>query len=357
MKKLLLFLALVLSTNVLFAQIKFHDISVADAVAKAKSENKIAMIIGSATWCGPCTTLSEGVFLDKEVGDYVNSKFVAVKYELDKKDEFDFADTYQIIAYPTFVFIGADGVELTRYVGMSNEAEKFMWYLEEATKYENSWVCHAERYKEDPSYVYNYMDVLRRAYRFGEANVLLNLLFEERSVEENFTSDNVEYYRKYITDLSSPIIVYMINNIGLIDQVLGQGKTQEFLDEKVNKVYSAYSSEPKTIEYYDNLLKIGDDNEVLQTVLYDFMSKNKANLANHNTKGLCAGAKRFVKKADSKSRFMIFYQVYASANVDMSTRPSNKEALLALVNGCLENETEETYKLRYEGFKSIIEKY
>ena len=39
------------------------------------------------TWCGPCKVLAAKVFPQKEVGDYFNPRFVSLKLDMEKVDE------------------------------------------------------------------------------------------------------------------------------------------------------------------------------------------------------------------------------------------------------------------------------
>ncbi len=50
MKKIILALVAVVSVSALFAQVKYSDLSLSEAIVKAKSENKKVLVMGSATW-------------------------------------------------------------------------------------------------------------------------------------------------------------------------------------------------------------------------------------------------------------------------------------------------------------------
>lgn len=118
MKKLLIVLSAVFITGSLFAQgIKFEHGTFAEAQAKAKKENKMIFMDCYTTWCGPCKMLSKNVFPTKEVGDVFNDKFINLKMDCEKGEGPEIAKKYNVAAYPTMVFLDADGNVLHKIVG------------------------------------------------------------------------------------------------------------------------------------------------------------------------------------------------------------------------------------------------
>ena len=60
------------------------------------------------SWCGPCKMMMKNVFPLKEVGDYLNARFVCVKIDAEKGEGPELAKRYKVKAYPTFVAIDPD---------------------------------------------------------------------------------------------------------------------------------------------------------------------------------------------------------------------------------------------------------
>lgn len=98
-----------------------------EALAKAKAENKKLFVDVYTEWCGPCKIMAANVFPQKSVGDYFNERFINIK--LDAEDEDingpELSDRYEVHAYPTYLFLNADGSEIDRAVG-GMEAEQFI---------------------------------------------------------------------------------------------------------------------------------------------------------------------------------------------------------------------------------------
>ena len=75
---------LMLGTVAMAGGIRFEQLDVNAAVAKAKKENKLVFIDVYTTWCGPCKWLSKNVFTDDAVGTYYNEHFVCIKVDAEK---------------------------------------------------------------------------------------------------------------------------------------------------------------------------------------------------------------------------------------------------------------------------------
>ena len=113
MKKILLLSVWLVATIVVYAQeagkgIKFLDNEPWEEVVKtAKKQRKLIFVDCYTSWCGPCKKLAAEVFTRKDVGDYVNKKFVSVKYDVEKPNGLEFARKYRelISAFPTLLLI------------------------------------------------------------------------------------------------------------------------------------------------------------------------------------------------------------------------------------------------------------
>jgi thiol:disulfide interchange protein len=98
--------------------IKFSDLSLADAKALAKKKKKIIFIDAYASWCGPCKMLDKNTFSDASVGTYFNEKFISLKIDCEKHPDGRLvASTYSVSAYPTLIWIDAEGNLVKKEVG------------------------------------------------------------------------------------------------------------------------------------------------------------------------------------------------------------------------------------------------
>ncbi len=89
--------------------IEFTEGTWNEIVTKARGENKTIFLDIYATWCGPCKMLQHNTFSDADVGTYFNAHFVNVSLDGEKGEGHLLAKKYQVHAYPTMLFIKADG--------------------------------------------------------------------------------------------------------------------------------------------------------------------------------------------------------------------------------------------------------
>ena len=121
MKKLALLFLVVFSTA-LSAQevgIKFSkDSLLSDALSQAKKEGKLVFIDCYTTWCGPCKHLAKEIFPQREVGDFYNSHFINLSFDMEKGEGLKIQRKYAVKAYPTLLFLNAEGE--TVHVGLGS---------------------------------------------------------------------------------------------------------------------------------------------------------------------------------------------------------------------------------------------
>lgn len=98
-------------------------------LSKASAEHKYIFVDGYATWCKPCKMMDSNIYVNKHIGSLVNDKFISVKIQVDQNDNDDsfvkswyyeaeqIAKRYKMTAFPTLLFLSADGDLLYRAEG------------------------------------------------------------------------------------------------------------------------------------------------------------------------------------------------------------------------------------------------
>lgn len=84
MKKIILLLSCIFVMTSMFAQTSFQELTLEKALEQAKVENKYVFVDCYTSWCGPCKMMAEKILPLKEVGEYMNGKFVCVKFDMEK---------------------------------------------------------------------------------------------------------------------------------------------------------------------------------------------------------------------------------------------------------------------------------
>lgn len=111
--------------------ITFEDLSIEEAIAKAKKENKLVFIDAYTAWCQPCMLMVKNVFSLDEVADFYNQHFINLKMDFGKDKKL--AEKYQVHAYPAFLFVDGEG-KLIYSAGGYTEKGPFIGYGQEALK-------------------------------------------------------------------------------------------------------------------------------------------------------------------------------------------------------------------------------
>lgn len=102
---------------------QFFKGTFAQALAKAKKENKKLMVDCYTLWCGPCRYMSTQVFPNDTLGKYMNEHFVCMQLDMEHGEGPERNKTFKVKAYPTFIFFDGDGKEMNRFEGMAMKDE------------------------------------------------------------------------------------------------------------------------------------------------------------------------------------------------------------------------------------------
>lgn len=97
--------------------IKFFTGSWKAALAEAKRQNKPVFVDIYTTWCGPCKKMAKEAFPDAKVGGKFNANFVSYQIDAEKGEGVQIAKKYSVEAYPTTLYVSADGDLIHRAIG------------------------------------------------------------------------------------------------------------------------------------------------------------------------------------------------------------------------------------------------
>jgi thiol-disulfide isomerase/thioredoxin len=145
--------------------IKFFQGSWEQALAEAKSQDKLIFMDCYTTWCGPCKAMSNDVFPNSDVGNYYNNNFINVKMDMEKGEGKTLAAKYSVNAYPTLLFIDGNG----KVVHMSKGAKPvndFIHLGKAAMRQNDKSPEYAKLYEEgkrEPDFLRKYAYTLRSA--------------------------------------------------------------------------------------------------------------------------------------------------------------------------------------------------
>ncbi len=83
----------------------FYDITLEEALEKAKNEGKYVLIDCHTKTCGPCRKMEKGVFPQEKLGKFINKRFVPIIRDMEEGEGLEIAEKYNIQIYPTMLVL------------------------------------------------------------------------------------------------------------------------------------------------------------------------------------------------------------------------------------------------------------
>lgn len=186
------------------AQTEFRHIGFDEALKAAKQENKLVFIDFFTTWCGPCKMMSSKTFPQKEVGDFMNAKFIPLKLDAEKEGE-ALARQYGVQAYPTYVVVDAEGKEVAKFSGYM-EGDKFIEKVDAALDPDQQPARIKARYEageRTPKVVNAYAMQLMEQRKEDEGFKVVDSYFDSLSDADRLKPENVFLFTVYTIDLNN----------------------------------------------------------------------------------------------------------------------------------------------------------
>lgn len=186
--------------------IRFEAGTFAEAMEKARKENKILFIDAYAVWCGPCKKMSNTVFKEAEVGKYTDQYFVAIKIDVERGEGPSIKTRYAIGSLPGYIFIAPDGNVILRDGG-SMPTQKFMDVLAKARECAaspNNLTSLAARYeseKTNEEFLKTYLEALHQSGNPGYYEVVEQYLSIQKSMQPE-SKEMVDFLYKHASSLT-----------------------------------------------------------------------------------------------------------------------------------------------------------
>jgi thioredoxin-related protein len=189
--------------------IAFESGSWADALSKAKKENKLIFLDAYTSWCGPCKMMGKNTFTDKGVGDLYNARFVNMKVDMENGEGIQIAERYGVQAYPTLLFVDAEGSVAHRALGYHDPAQ-FITLGQQAADPARNMLGLDQRYQKgdrDPQFIMQYLEAKSAAFDPQVEKVALEFLDAQRDLQ---TADSRKVIMEYINDPKSKYFDYFL---------------------------------------------------------------------------------------------------------------------------------------------------
>lgn len=239
MKKVLLTTCTLLLTTVINAQTNFRAITFEQAIETAKTEKKLVFVDFYTDWCGPCKMMAKKVFPQKELGDYMNEKFVSIKLNAEKEGK-ELAAAYKVAGYPTFIILDTEKKVVFKKTGGA-DASEFMAEIERNVNPNMSPEQMEKRYKAGDrslSLVKGYASYLMSQSRGGgdpfeqETNKVIKDYFNGLSDIQRVNKENLFVYKDFTLRMTDIPGKYLVANFDKYSK-----ESQTILLEVVDRLF------------------------------------------------------------------------------------------------------------------------
>lgn len=177
MKHWLLLICFTFLGNVLFAQkgLQFRDLTLSEALAKAKEENKLVFMEIHTDGCGACELMKAEVFPRSEMGEYFNDRFICVSYNTSRPENKYIRERFPTYYVPSFFLLDAGGNVKHKFVGAA-VSNAFIALVREAMESKIPFDCLEERYRSGKIEKTELIDYYKIVSSFGDKKVATEVL-------------------------------------------------------------------------------------------------------------------------------------------------------------------------------------
>ncbi len=216
--------------------IHFEDITLKEALAKAKAEGKKVFVDCYTQTCGPCKYMMKYIFPLAECGDWFNPRFVSIARDMAVSDGPEMGKKYDVGIYPTFLIINPDGTLFCKEIGAVrlNSQVSFVEKMKRAmerTDLANQFAAG----NRDVEKVRRYVELLKSSGSPKTVEVV-NEYLGAMSVDDLCKEENWNMVMAEVNTPDSPIFRKLLDNRSAFEQHLGK-------DVVEGKILSTYQGE------------------------------------------------------------------------------------------------------------------
>lgn len=230
--------------------VRFENLTLEQALAKAKAENKLVFMDCYTSWCGPCKRMMNTVFPQKKVGDYMNAKFVNLKCDMEKGEGPELMKKYGVGVFPTYLMIHPDGSLAHKFKGAMS-ASDFLEGVKESFDADKAFGTLEKRYVDGDrgkEFLSNYVEALI-ACSDPRSVAVSHELFKLLSSEERFSERyRYIYQRVDYFPVGSPEWKFFVENQERFDELLGEEMVRRLMFVNYNFILNGVFVDPERVE-------------------------------------------------------------------------------------------------------------
>lgn len=192
-----------------------QDEPIEKVLSMAKEKNMIVFIDGYTKSCAPCKELDKKVFPLQEVGDYFNSNFINVKYDLEEKEGIKVRAQYKdvITGFPSLILLDPNG-KMIHKIGGFHPADSLITKMKSALKGNSLSAMRAGLTAGEKSlaFVQAYKKILTDGYLHVESEEVSHKILDRISDQEMLNPQMWELIGRSVTDPYSANFARVVNN-------------------------------------------------------------------------------------------------------------------------------------------------
>lgn len=271
----------------------FEDSPWASLLTKAKLADKLIFVDAYTSWCGPCRTMAREVFTHSTIADFYNENFINVHLNAEEGEGLQFARKYRIRAYPSLLFINAEGEVVHQATGFQ-DVPAFKRLGEEALSPAGSLLDLNRQYKSGERSPEFLRRLIMAKYNAMEEDYMEVAQTYMRTQKDWSTLENMQLIYTLIEDPATDWFDYMVDHRSDFDLLFGRqavatklqslflkkplGKTGDAMAE-VERFYSKVYPDlaPKLIAHFKmNYYRTAGDMEAFAKAADTYLSRYAA---------------------------------------------------------------------------------
>ena len=222
--------------------IEFRDGTWQEITEQARKEKKMIFVDCYTSSCGPCKMLAKNIFTQDSVADFYNGNFVCFQIDMEKGEGPELAKKYSVAAFPTLLYIDAQG-ELKHCVVGYQQAGELIQNGRNALIGQNTLPDFQKRYEageRDPEFVKEYIEVLYKAYRPQLQREVATEYINTLSERDFYTRETWNIIIKNLSDPLSPVLKKVAANKFRFSQVVAKDTIDIFLDYTLKSAVNGF---------------------------------------------------------------------------------------------------------------------
>ncbi len=244
----ILFIAFLSLTGFAQTGARFMDNSPWKEVLKrAKRENKMIFVDCYTSWCGPCKQLAKQIFPQEKMGEYLNARFVNVKYDVEKGEGLAIEKMYpgEVKVYPTMLILNAKGELLHKVTGM-HPADELIAAIAEGLQGNTIYVLEKEFEKgnREKEFILKYLYLLKASSERKQYEKVARAYASQFPVDSLLNKEIWSMVNKFIAkypyDKEFRFIIEHLDEMevkGLIDRYALESELSGEIGFAVNSIY------------------------------------------------------------------------------------------------------------------------